>query len=47
MVSVVDHDRDALRFLWVTDVDQVATEIADFRLPSGCQLAPSYSMPTT
>ena len=31
MVSVVDHDRDALRFLWVTDVNQLATEIAIFR----------------
>lgn len=28
MVSVVDHDRDVLRFLWVTDVNRADPEIA-------------------
>ena len=31
MVSVVDHDRDALRFLWVTDIDRADPEIAVLR----------------
>ena len=31
MVSVVDHDRDVLRFLWVTDIDKADPQIAVLR----------------
>ena len=31
MISVVSHDRDMLRFLWVTDVNDAGPEIALFR----------------
>ena len=30
MISVVSHDRDVLRFLWVTDVNDADPEIAVF-----------------
>ncbi len=31
MISVADHDRDVLRFLWVTDVNRADPKIAVFR----------------
>lgn len=31
MVSVVDHDRDALRFLWVTDVNRADPQVVVYR----------------